>query len=116
MTTPERLRRRQVRNDWFIAVLAILLAASVAYFRLQDDRAATCFRNYVAQQTQTSKIRSGLVEQESLATRTIISSALTAESREDIVKARAAYFTSLARIDEARDDNPILPPFDPGKC
>ena len=33
MTTPERLRRRQLRNDWFMAALAVV-APAVAFFFL----------------------------------------------------------------------------------
>lgn len=116
MTTPERLRARQRRESIALAGLALALVVFTVYFRVQASEQSRCFRAYIAQQSSTSAVRSRLVEQESLATRSIISGALTAESRADIIAARDAYFTSLSRIDKARDENPVAPPFDPDSC
>lgn len=115
MTTPERLRRRQRLESLGIAILAFALVAVFIYFRGQDDAQEDCFNNYFTQQAKTSKIRGTIVERESEATRRIIRKALTAQTREDIIKAREAYFRSLQRVDEAREANPI-PPFPEEVC
>lgn len=115
MTTPERLRRRQRRLDAFIAVLAIGLCASVFYFDDLDDDRSACLSSFIESDNDTGKIRSGLVERESEATREIIRKALTAETREDILLARDHYFESLARIDLLREQNPVER-FDPSTC
>lgn len=107
LTTPERLRRRQRRESVAVAVLAFALVGSSVYFQASDNRQRDCIRAVIASQTDTQKIRSGLVEQESEATRKVISSALSAESRDAIQLAREEYARALARIDRVRRDNPV---------
>lgn len=115
MTTPERLRKRQIRNDWYIVILAVLLLAAFIYFRGQDNAQERCFNNYFQAQADTSKVRSKLVERESQATRDLLLRGTTAESREEFQKIRALYVKRIKAIDQAREDNPI-PPFPEGIC
>lgn len=107
MTTPERLRRRQRRESIGIAILAFGLVGSVAYFDRLDAAQERCISAFIKADNDTSAIRSQLVERESKATRTIIRTALSAESREDVIKAREAWLMSLAEIDLLRDQNPV---------
>ncbi len=114
MTTPERLRARQLqierRERWialFVALLCAGLVASALYARAQDQKQRECINAYISGQAETTAIRSKVVERESNATRTIISKALTAQTREEIIAARETYFSELKQIDKARADNPV---------
>lgn len=107
MTTAERLRRRQIRESVGIAVLAICLFLAFVYFRGQDAAQDKCLSTFVETQTQTSSIRSGLVERESAATRGVIRSVSEAENKQQLRKAFHDYFSEVRAIDRAREDNPI---------
>ena len=114
VTTPERLRARQLQIErrerriyLLVALLCAGLVASALYFRAQDQKQRDCINSYISAQAETGALRSRLVERESDATRTIISKALTAETREALVAARESYFAELRAIDEARAANPV---------
>lgn len=115
MTTPERLRRRQRINDIGIALLAGLLLFAWFYFQGRADAQDHCLTNYISTNSETSKVRSALVEQESKATRDIILNGTAAKSREEFKKARDQYVSALKAIDRARDENPVQP-FPKGVC
>lgn len=115
MTTPERLRRRQRFESLFIALLAGALVIVFIYFRGQDDAQERCFNNYFETQARVSQIRGDIVERESNATRRVIASALTAQTKGDLIKAREAYFRALKAIDHARETHPV-PQFPEGVC
>lgn len=107
MTTPERLRRRQRRESFFIAVLALALTCGWFYFRAEDLQQDRCITEFIENQQQTSKIRSRLVERESLATRAIIIGVFTVDTREQVQQEFRDYSAALKEIDRARDANPI---------
>lgn len=107
MTTPERLRRRQIRESIALAVLALLLAASVVWFEVQDRQQRECLFSYIETDSQTSAIRSSLVRQESEAFRRVIRDAGTATSRESFEAALDRAETSWERIDQEREENPV---------
>lgn len=115
MTTPERLRRRQRFEGSALLLLGVFTILVSIYFRAQDVEQQRCFAAFLAADNTTSTVRSDLVERESLATRAVITRALTAESREGIESAYAAYTTSLDRIDQLRKDNPVRN-FSEGDC
>lgn len=118
MTTPERLRRRQRRESAGIAVLAAGLIAAVLYFEGQDDAQRECINSYMSANSQTSALRSKLVERESQATRRFLLNATDPEkvqTREQFRKVRATYAKAIASIDEAREANPVQP-FPEGVC
>lgn len=116
MTTPDRLRRRQRRNDIITAAVALLCVSSTVYFIQTGKADDRCFRSYVQQTQATGKVRSGLVEWESWTTRQAIRAAGTATTREDFDAAIRAYNERLRKIDAAREANPVVPPFDPENC
>jgi hypothetical protein len=115
VTTPERLRRRQRFESAGVATVAIGLVLSVIYFAGQDAAQERCLSTFVNTQTETSAIRSGLVERESRATRSVITNALGAQNRRDIVRAYARYDAALKRIDAVREAHPVVP-FPEGLC
>lgn len=115
MTTPERLRRRQIRNDWFIAILAVALFLGWVYFQRQDAQQDDCVNEYFAAQADTTKVRSQLVVDESQATRNFLTNATKARSKEEFGEQRAAYLRALRTIDRKREANPVRE-FPKGLC
>lgn len=115
MTTPERLRRRQRRESLFIGILALGLFAGFIYFRGQDMSQERCISAFISADSETSTVRSGLVEDESTATRRVIRRALAAESVDDLRNARRKYREALKTIDDAREENPVRA-FPDGVC
>ena len=112
MTTPERLRRRQLRNDWFVAILCVALAASVIFFNWRDGNQSDCLARAFASSSETSQVRAKLVRQESRSFRRVIKDAGKARTREDFDDAIDAAKAKWGEIDAARDRNPVEP-FDP---
>lgn len=115
MTTPERLRRRQIRNDWFIAIVALGLVLAFIYFRGRSDASDHCLKTFISVQSETSAIRAKLVERESKTTRAFLLDATAVKTREDFQKVRARYAHDLTAIDHARKAHPIQP-FPKGVC
>lgn len=115
MTTPDRIRRRQRREAWFIAGLAFALVLGWFYFRDRTEQTVSCIVSYAETQADTSLIRSGLVERESQATRDVIRGARRATTRREFEDVIDAYERRLHRIDRARERNP-LPGFDVEEC
>lgn len=118
MTTPERLRRRQIRNDWYIVALAVALIAGWLYFQGQASAQKHCLLDYIASNSKTSAVRSDQVERESKATRRFLLNATDPEkvkTREEFQRERSVYARALRAIDAARDANPVQP-FQKGEC
>lgn len=115
MTTPERIRRRQLRNDWFIAFLALGLVLGWFYFDARDDARRECLSTFVEVNSETGAIRSRLVEQESQATRDLLLNGTSAKSRAEFQRTRQRYVKALQEIDRARDANPVRK-FPAGVC
>lgn len=109
MTTPERLRRRQRRESAFIAVLAFALGVVVLVYRVQEGRDDRCFEAYLKSDSETSQLRSGLVERESQATRDVLRGSGEVTTREEFEALLAAYDAELRAIDAERKDNPVEP-------
>lgn len=109
MTTPERLRRRQRRESIFIAVLAAALCVVVFVYRAREAADDRCFDAFLENQSETSKIRSELVERESRAVRDVIHGSGMVASREEFERLIATYDARLAAIDAEREAHPIVP-------
>lgn len=115
MTTPERIRRRQRREQWFIAVLALALVAGVIYFRNRQDTTVACVVQYAQSQSDSQRIRSGLVSRESQAVRRVILGVRDVDTREEYRALFDRYERSLHRIDSGRRRHPV-PEFDLQAC
>lgn len=107
MTTPERLRRRQRRESIFIAVLTIALVTMAVVYRVREAADDRCIDAFIENQTETSKVRSNLVERESQATRAYLHGAGDIKSRADFEALIAAYDDEIAAIDAERQANPV---------
>jgi hypothetical protein len=103
VTTPERFRRRQRIEMGFLAAVTIAGGITAYVLDQRDDRYSTCLLNYIETDSETTKIRAGLVRDESEATRTIIQQVF---SGADPQEAYVDYVASLERIDKARAANP----------
>lgn len=118
MTTPERLRRRQIRESIGIVLLAIGLVGAFLYFQGQADAQKRCLTNYISSNSETSAIRSDQVARESKATRRFLLNATDPErvkTREQFLEERGIYARTLRSIDAARAANPVRP-FPKGVC
>lgn len=109
MTTPERLRRRQIRNDWFIAILACALVLGWFYFRHQDQKQEECVNRFFAAQADVFAARADAAERESEATRNFLKRATAVETREEFLAAREEYVQALRGVDRQRRNNPPKP-------
>lgn len=118
MTTPERLRRRQFLESTGLAILALALVAATLWQNgrstAAEERAEqadqrdrdelTCVLAYLEKDSNTGKKRSGLVEQESQATRAIIRAAAVGKFDPGVYD---DYEAALLSIDLQRAENPV---------
>lgn len=113
------IRTRTRLRDVVIGLLLIavggftLISAQQGRQRDQDQR--ECLAAYIAANSETAKVRSRLVAEESEATRSIVRGAFTAKSAEEARRAFRLYTKALHRIDRARSQNP-LPEFEEDSC
>lgn len=115
MTTPQRLKRRQMIEGTALLILGVFTILMTMYFRAQDMEQRECVASQIQAIGNTLTKRGNLLEDESDATRQVIREALTAQDREALEQARDTYFLELGRIDAAREKTKI-PPFPPGTC
>lgn len=109
MTTPERLRRRQRRESAFIAILAFALVAVVLVYRAREAADDRCFDAFLRNQSETSQIRSELVERESEAISDAIHGAGSVTTREEFQALIDTYDERRAAIEQERKDHPVVP-------
>lgn len=129
MTTPERIKRRQLRE--FIAIV-ILSAGTIAWGVIsdaRDDDQDDCFREVISDLTESAKARSRaakrhteLTDRSDQAQETLILEVFAATTREDTLTAFNKYNKMQKELDKERNevdsiraDNPI-PPFPTGEC
>lgn len=98
-----KFRDRATRQFSFGIVLLLLAVLSL----VQGYRTQRCLNDSISTSSTVSKLRSGLVEQESEATREIVRRAFTARNRAEALTAFARYRRALDAIDAAREDNPV---------
>lgn len=129
MTTPERLRRRQRREEILLILLGIAVGIVSVYFHGQDVKQRRCIAENTSQLNTVLSKRGELAEQESTAnkaesaaTRKLIIDAFASESREEALAAFAKAQERWAAVDHdrdriarQRDENPI-PDFPEGIC
>lgn len=106
VTTPERLRRRQLRNDWFVVGIAVALVFGWLITDRRDAKQGECIAAFVSTYTDTAAVRSQAVEDESQATRVAIRSGLSAKSRQEAAATLIAYDRALSMVDRKRKENP----------
>lgn len=104
MTTPERLRRRQRREEILLIVLGLLVGATSIYFHGQDVNQRQCFADNFTQLSSSLSGRSDIAGREARAAK-LESTATRLESaaNNDFYKAAFAS-TSQAEVRDAYRD------------
>jgi hypothetical protein len=129
VTTPERLRRRQRREEILLIVLGILVGVTAIYFHGQDVKQRECIASNTADLNSVLTKRGELAAQESrvnaaesAATRQLIVDAFASKDRQEAFAAfRKAQHgweqvdKDRKRIVRKRAANP-LPDFPAGVC
>ena len=115
MTTPERLRRRQLIESALLIVVGIAMLLQSAYFAGKDKSQQECLeRNFIALSDALSA-RSDLAGRDSSSTQRVISTVAQVETNEQLREAFDVYMREQERIEQIRRENP-LPPYPPGTC
>ena len=133
MTTPERLRRRQLIEGSVLILLAIFTVVQAVAFSLEDRGQQRCVEEKFGELSLALDARADLTERESIATRRVFSvwgkaagivqdrpgSELTPaeedELQAELVDALLTYQDEAEAIRQERQDNP-LPPYPVGTC
>lgn len=115
MTTPERLRRRQLTEGAILIVLAILMVAQAIYFNQiaqeQKNCIATNFAKLSASYTQRAQINT----RDSDVKTAVITAVAKATSEAQIKKALHRFLVDQTKINLDRAQHPV-PPFPVGDC
>lgn len=115
MTTPERIRRRQMRIGAGVLLLGLATIGEGVYFHRQDQEQKACFADKFSAFSSTMQTRGNLSTQEFRLIRHTIDNAFSATSVEEFRRVKSRYFRAGARIDRRREANPILT-FPEGTC
>jgi len=129
MTTPEKLRRRQLKIGLVLILLAIFTVAQGIYFNVRQADQQKCLRENFVALSHALHVRATLSTRESLANRSVLtafsraaahaSSTQTpqeqAKDRKELIDVLVNYQTEVSRIQEIRKNNPV-PPYPAGTC
>lgn len=100
--------RSRIRPLYLVAAgLFLALAAYSVSIGIEQGRLARCLGAYTRQNSETTAIRSGLVERESQAVRKIINDVFSASTPAEGRLAKRNYDARLRRIDALRAQNPV---------
>lgn len=143
MTTPERLKHRQVMLGWFVLVLAVGTALVSSYLTHDAQDQRSCLRESFSSLTDALDVRAELTAQQNSirlkqsdvlsrqvrAQSNLILSVSTAGTRTDVQTAFDVYAHENERLAAAQDhladelatltkqqDDVDVPPFPEGKC
>lgn len=128
MTTPERLRRRQLIEGIIVLLLAIFTTLQALYFSQQDREQRDCLSETVKEITEVQRVRANLNERESEASKLILLNAaallnpkqpFTTKEQEEAQGKLADAFTNyqkeVAAVKKLREENPT-PTYPEGRC
>ena len=126
MTTPERLRRRQLIEGIIVLLLAIFTTLQAVYFTQQDREQRECLARTVQEITEVNQVRSSLnvrldqAEQKALLAAgellgTNPGDPDHASKRAKLASDLDAYAEEAAAVEQARKDNPV-PTYPEGRC
>ena len=129
MTTPERLRRRQRREEILLILLGVAVGLVSIYFHQRDVDSRQCMAHNFSDLSSALSVRGDLAakdsaanEAESAATRQLIIDAFAAKNRQEAFAAFhkaqegwAKVDKQRAQIQKEREANPI-PDFPAGTC
>ena len=136
MTTPERLRRRQVIEGGLLILLGVAMLVQSLYFSLEDRAQRRCIAENFSELSGALDARSSLAERETTQNQALWGiyaeaagiinksgkppeEALTEKQQADLnsrlIKQLLEYQTEMEDIKQDRKRNP-LPPYPPGTC
>lgn len=144
MTTPEKLRKRQLREGVVLIMLAIAVTLQAIYFNVQDtqqredvrrsqQKQQACLVEKFRDLSKALDVRANLTERESNASRRIwliysqaaglvkddptkpLKPADQHRLQRDLVKALLNYQSEIEDIQKTRRENPV-PPYPIGTC
>ena len=136
MTTPERLRRRQLIEGGILILLGVFIAVQSLYFSLEDRDQRKCFEENFSKLSYALEARSRLTERETNQNKKLwliyakaagivkasgkpAEEALTEKQKKELnnalVKQLLSYQSEIRKIEQDRRENP-LPPYPVGVC
>ena len=115
MTTPERLRRRQLIEGTALILLGVFTILMSFYFRAEDARQRACLTDQFHQLSETLTVRGDLVATDSRSTTRVILDVARATDQRQVRASLDRYIAQQARLELRRRQNP-LPPFPEGAC
>lgn len=115
MTTPERLRRRQLIEGTLLILIGLVMIWQIWYFNSQDREQRECVADKFQELTIALDKRGDLIERESYLNERVNLAELRAKSSDEFVRMLKDYQTDIDLIREERRENPV-PPFPIGVC
>lgn len=115
MTTPERFRRRQRIEGWFVLILGVATILMGIYFHGEDRRQKACFADTIHDLTVSIKAGRHLTNQQFEAIGSVLGRGLSATTQAEFEAVKRDYFRTSAKINRERAEHPI-PPFPKGAC
>lgn len=115
MTTPERLRRRQLIEGVLLISIGFAMLWQTWYFNEQNDEQQQCFVNNFQALSEALDSRSELTAREAEAARRVNLAELTSKTEEEFIAELNWYKSEMETIQKGRKDNP-LPPYPVGEC
>lgn len=115
MTTPERLRRRQLIEGSILIILGIVMILQAWYFHHNDIIQKACLAKQITAVTRSYTARADITERDSNAKTTVIRDVAMAKTQEDVRRALDTFLKDQTQIDRDRANHPV-PPFPPGTC
>lgn len=115
MTTPERLRRRQLIEGTTLIILGILMILQAWYFHHNDLIQKQCLADQITAVTKSYTARAEINQRDSEAKTKVIMEVANAKTGPEVRAALDEFLTTQKNIDIDRKRHPV-PPFPPGTC
>lgn len=133
MTTPERLKRRQMTEGIVLILLALLTTGQAIYFSQQGDAQQSCVERKFGQLSSALNLRAELADKETKAEHGIwfvyaqaagavkdpkkakLSPKDQQKFNEQLIKALIHYNEVITKLQKQRREHP-LPPYPVGAC
>lgn len=115
MTTPERLRRRQLIEGALLISIGFAMLWQTWYFNEQNDEQQQCLIDNFQALSEALDVRSALSERETAAAQRFNTAELRVSSDEEYLVELQRYSDEIDAVRRAREENP-LPPYPAGEC
>lgn len=115
MTTPERLRRRQLIEGTILIILGILMILQAWYFHHNDIIQKKCLAAQITAVTKSYTARAVITQRDSEAKTKVIREVAMSKTGPEVRAALDEFIRTQNQIDTDRRNHPV-PPFPPGTC